>query len=122
MSEALFFDTYAILEIVYGNKNYERYKNKKIVLTKLNMFELYYKLINKYDNKTALNYFEKYYNFTNDFDGDIIKEAAKLKLMFRKQDLSMTDCIGYITAKSLGIKFLTGDKQFEFLPDVEFVK
>ena len=55
-------------------------------------------------------------------NNEIVKEAAKLKLMFSKQDLSMADCIGYIKAKQLGIKFLTGDKQFEFLPDVEFVK
>ncbi len=34
----------------------------------------------------------------------------------------MTDCIGYIFAKQLGIKFLTGDKEFENLDNVEFVK
>ena len=39
-----------------------------------------------------------------------------------KKDISMTDCIGYFLAKSLGIKFLTGDKEFENMKDVEFVK
>ena len=34
----------------------------------------------------------------------------------------MADCIGYILAKRLSIKFLTGDKEFEKLDDVEFVK
>ena len=34
----------------------------------------------------------------------------------------MTDCIGYILAKNIGIKFLTGDKEFENLDNVEFVK
>ena len=34
----------------------------------------------------------------------------------------MTDCIGYIMAKKLNIKFLTGDKEFENFLNVEFVK
>ena len=34
----------------------------------------------------------------------------------------MTDCIGYIIAKRLGMKFLTGDKEFEGFENVEFVK
>ncbi len=34
----------------------------------------------------------------------------------------MTDCIGYITARKLGIKFLTGDNKFEDKIGVEFVK
>ena len=122
MSETIFFDTYAILEIIYGNKNYEKYKDNNIVTTKLNIFELYYKLLIIYNEKTALSYFDKYYQHINDFSADTIKEAAKMRLMFKKQDMSMVDCIGYIKARELGIKFLTGDKQFEYLPDVEFVK
>jgi predicted nucleic acid-binding protein len=34
----------------------------------------------------------------------------------------MVDCISYALANRLGIKFLTGDMQFEGLPNVEFVK
>ncbi len=34
----------------------------------------------------------------------------------------MTDCISYFQAKDLGIKFLTGNKKFENLDDVEFAK
>jgi len=39
-----------------------------------------------------------------------------------KKDTSITDCISYFMAKNLGIKFLTGDKEFENLENVEFVK
>ena len=34
----------------------------------------------------------------------------------------MVDCIGYMTAKRLGVKFLTGDREFEGMDNVEFVK
>lgn len=36
--------------------------------------------------------------------------------------MSMTDCISYFMAKDLEIKFLTGDKEFENLDYVEFIK
>jgi len=36
--------------------------------------------------------------------------------------MSMADCISYIQSKEVGVKFLTGDKEFEDLDNVEFVK
>ena len=46
----------------------------------------------------------------------------EFRVEHKKQNLSMTDCISYIMSKNLGIKFLTGDKQFQNLENVEFVK
>ena len=122
MSEKMFFDTYAIIEIINGNEKYKKYIDFDIVITKLNLFELYYATVRKYGENKAKEELSKNSAFAVDFDNCIIENAAKLKFIFKKQNISMTDCIGYITANRLGIKFLTGDKQFEFLPDVEFVK
>ena len=36
--------------------------------------------------------------------------------------LSYADCIGYITAQIHNMKFLTGDKHFKGMKDVEFVR
>ena len=63
-----------------------------------------------------------YYPFAIDFDELVIEEAAKLKNQLNKRNVSMTDCIGYVLSRRLGIKFLTGDKEFEDFEDVEFVK
>ena len=57
-----------------------------------------------------------------DFNGEDIKKAAELRAEHKKRDLSMTDCIGFALAERLGIKFLTGDKEFENFDNVEFVK
>ena len=43
-----------------------------------------------------------------------------LKTTHRK--LSIPDAIGYTVARRLNIKFLTGDKDFEGMENVEFVK
>jgi len=39
-----------------------------------------------------------------------------------KSNLSYVDCIGYILAKELKVGFLTGDREFEGMDNVEFVK
>jgi predicted nucleic acid-binding protein len=120
--DSFFFDSYAFFEILNGNVSYENYKKSRIVTTKLNLFELYLGLLRDIDEEIAEKYLKRYYPFTVDFGEEIISGAAKLKNQLNKRNLSMVDCIGYMLAKSLGIKFLTGDKEFEHLDNVEFVK
>ncbi|MBS3092202.1 PIN domain-containing protein [Candidatus Pacearchaeota archaeon] len=120
--DSFFFDSYAFFEILKGNKNYEIYKKCRIITTKLNIFELYLGLLREVNEETAEKFLNKYYKFVIDFDEDVIKGAAKLKNKLNNRNLSMADCIGYILSKQLGIKFLTGDKEFETLDNAEFVK
>ena len=120
--ENLFFDTYAFFEILKGSDNYKKYINAGIVTAKPNIFELYIKIIREETEENADKVIKRYYPFAKDFDEEIIKNAAKLKNKINKRDVSMTDCIGYEMAKQLGIKFLTGDREFENLDNVEFVK
>lgn len=122
MNDIFFFDSYAVIELINGNPNYKKYINSGILLTKLNLFEIYYSFLRDFGEKEADKFIEKYYPFIIDFDEFIIKEAAKFKLQNRKRNLSMTDCIGYIMAQKIEIKFLTGDREFENLENVEFVK
>ena len=118
----LFFDTYAFFEILKGNPKYERYKKFEIITSKLNIFELYLGILREVSEEKANESLKKYYPFTTDFDENVIAEAAKLKKLLNKRDVSMTDCIGYALANQLDIKFLTGDNAFEGMENVEFVK
>ena len=122
MHNIYFFDSYALAEISLGNPNYKNYIKSGVVLTKLNLFEIYYGLLRDVGEKEAKNFLERYYQFSVDFYKEDIQEAAKLKLKLKKKNVSMTDCIGYAVAKRLNIRFLTGDKEFEYLDNVEFVK
>ena len=54
-------------------------------------------------------------------EDNIFKKASELKAKYKERKLSYVDCIGYSIAQSLGIKFLTGDKQFADLDNVKFV-
>lgn len=120
--EEFFFDSYAIFEILNGNVNYKRYEDAKVIITKLNIFEIYLKTLRNSGEKNANEVMDKYISFSVDFDEEVIKEAAKLKILLNKRDVSMTDCIGYCLAKQLGIRFLTGDEAFINLENVEYVR
>jgi len=122
MTNTLFFDTYAFFELLDGNPAYARYVDAEIVTTKVNLFELYYGVLQQGGEHLAKGEIDKYMPFVIDFDSEIIELAAKFKYTQRQRKLSMVDCIGYITAQHLGVKFLTGDRQFEGMPGVEFAK
>jgi len=118
-----FFDTYALYEIIEGGENYKRYtKSIVIVTTKLNLMELFYGLLIRYDEKTANNFYEKFLSYCTGIEDNIIKKAMIFRALNKKRNLSYVDYIGYILAKQRNVKFLTGDKEFENMDNVEFVK
>ena len=51
-------------------------------------------------------------------------EASALRIELKKQDknLSLIDALGYVLAKRLRILFLTGDREFKDLDNVEYIK
>jgi len=122
MTEAYFFDTYAIIEILKANPLYLKYKNYKVIMTILNLIELHYKLLRDFNAKLADKMMDKYLKCVVNIDNAIIKEASEFKLINKAKRLSMSDVVGYTTASRYGVKFLTGDKQFKGLNNVEFVK
>lgn len=122
MADTYLFDSYALVEILKGNPNYEEYVNAAILTTKLNIFEVYHGLLRDFGEKEARGFLADYYRFVIDFDEEIIAKAAAFRLENRKRNISMTDCIGYILAFRWGVPFLTGDKEFADVQGVEFVK
>jgi uncharacterized protein len=118
-----FFDSYAFFEIIHGSSNYEKYtKNVAIITTKLNLMELHYGLLLSLGKEKADYYYDLYKKFTIEIDDDTIKLSNYFKKVMKTTNVSYVDCIGYTLAKSRNILFLTGDKEFEHLDNVEFVK
>ncbi len=121
MSDSLFFfDTYAFMEIIRGNNNYEKYEEVAVATTIFNLAELNYALKKEMSKKAADDYVEKFRQFLIDVTPDDIREAMDLKMKNKK--LSIPDAIGYVVAKKLNAKFLTGDAEFKDMPNVEFGK
>jgi len=117
-----FYDTYAIIEILEENENYLDFKEEVITTSVLNLFEVYYYLLRVYDGRTAdfwINNFN--FNFL-EIEPKIAVKSSKFRFDNKKENLSLTDCVGYFLALKNDLKFLTGDKKFEDKKDVEFVK
>jgi uncharacterized protein len=118
-----FFDSYAFYEILAGNENYKPYtKDIAIVTTKMNLMELQYGLFAANGKEFADKIYDQYVKFAVEIDDEIIKKATELRYSLKERKVSYVDCIGYIIARVRKIPFLTGDKQFKDLDNVEFVK
>lgn len=121
MTEKFLYDTYALIEILDKNPNYEQYADEDIIINDLIFAEVCYQLI-KDKERNSEEYLREIEPAIVKLATSIIKKAMEFRYENKKKKLSMTDCISYFQAKELGIKFLTGDKEFEGLKDVEFVK
>ncbi len=117
-----FFDSYAVIELIDGNPRYAKYSNKSFAITIFNLAEIYWFAIREYGEKIADRIYEKFKIFVVDIDDEILKEAMKFKIKNKKKRLSYADCIGYVCTLKNNLIFLTGDKEFESLKNVEFVK
>ncbi|MBI2148902.1 PIN domain-containing protein [Candidatus Woesearchaeota archaeon] len=120
MPDTYFFDTYAIFEIIGGNPKYHFYINSIPITTIFNLAELNYNLKKEMEKYKADIITEKYWECLEEVYIEDIKKAMDLKTKYR--NLSIPDVIGYVVAKRLGIKFLTGDEAFRNMENVEFIK
>lgn len=121
--KTFFFDTYAFFEVIEGNKAYLPYAKKvAIITTRLNLMELHYGLLLKKGQEIADRYYYELLKFAVDISDDVILRANNFRASLKKKDLSYVDCIGYVMAKSRNVSFLTGDKGFEGVDNVEYVR
>lgn len=117
-----FLDTYAIIEIMNGNPKYMKYIKEKLFTSLYNLYELYFNLLKNYDEDLARKVFYQFKTRIIQIRDEHIFKASRFKLDNKKKSLSYVDCIGYIMSLEYKLKFLTGDKEFENLENVEFVK
>ena len=115
-------DTYALVEILNGNPRFAEYLSSDFVLTDLTLAEFYAVLLREEGEKVADYWFKKLERYALPVVKEILIEAIKFRYEHRKQDISFFDAAGYIFSVKNGYYFVTGDKEFEKLPNVEFKK
>ena len=119
-------DTYALVEILKGNPAYERYAGEELITSEFNMLELAYALTRDYGEEKAveiLRIVRAFIAIVQPRDEDYAR-ASTLRLELKRQgrNLSLIDALGYVLAKRLNIRFLTGDREFRGLDGVEYVR
>ena len=115
-----FFDTYALIEVAKNNPDYVDYSSSVVITTIFNLAELYYIILKDFGEERAKTVYYKFKECVNEISDDVIFGAMKFKQ--KNKGLSYTDCVGYAYALHHDLKFLTGDKEFKDVANVEFVK
>lgn len=117
-----FLDTYALIEIAEGSPKYQKYLDSDAVTLKDNLAELYYFLLRKYDEKTADFFLDKFSKIGVELPIAIIAKAMVFRHNYTKTRFSYIDCLGYAYALENKRFFLTGDRAFEDMENVELVR
>ncbi len=116
-----FYDSYAIIEYLNNNPKFVSYFEQHTgILTLLNVLEVYYSVLADAGEEKADVVLETLLPFVVEPTKETIRKAMKFRYEQRKKKLSYADCLGYQVALERGVKFLTGDKQFEHIKNVEF--
>lgn len=115
-------DTYALIEISNGNSNFEKYLSKDIIITELTLIEFYAVILRKYNEQTAEYWFRKLEQYSIKVNKEILKQAIKFRYQNKKTNISFFDAVGYAYSLFRNCKFVTGDKEFKNMKNVEFVK
>jgi len=115
-------DTYALAEIYEGNQKFIKYLESPFVIADLTLAEFYSVLLRDKDENAADLWYNKLVTYTQPVLMRLLIEAVKFRYKHRKLGISFFDAAGYVFALRNGFKFVTGDKEFEKLENVEFVK
>jgi PIN domain nuclease of toxin-antitoxin system len=118
-----FWDSYAIILLLQGSENIKKYLEFPGYTTILNIMEVYSFLLRESMDRNVIDILLESFIIIKEFDIDLIREAAEFRLKMKSlgKNISYIDSIGYILAKKLKAKFLTGDKEFKDLENVEYI-
>jgi uncharacterized protein len=120
-----FYDSYAVMAYLSDNPAYRPYfEENDGVLTKLNLIEVSYRTMELHGEEAATQVVILFAKYAVDFSPADIVASTKLRLKLKKTgcNISYADALGYYLSLKNKLKFLTGDREFEGLDNVEFIK
>lgn len=117
-----FFDSYAIIEIIKNNQNYQKFEEFLVITNALNIAEVHYFLMEYIGEAEDDKAIQSLNINLLDVSKEIAIDASKLRFANKKLKLSYADCLGYILSKKNNLIFITGDDAFKNFYYVEFVK
>jgi predicted nucleic acid-binding protein len=122
MGEIKCLDTYALMEIMNGNPKFILFLNSDFVISDITLAEFYGVLLREQGEEIAEKWFNDLESFSESPTLYILIEGVKFRYKNKHKNFSFPDAVGYIFAKENNFTFVTGDKEFEGLESVEFIK
>lgn len=115
-------DAYALVEIALGNEKFTKYLDKQFVIPDLILAEFYGVELRVNNEATANYWYRKLSAHAASLPKEVLIRGVKFRFANKEKNLSFFDAVGYVFAKKRGLLFVTGDKEFEGLDGVLFVK
>ena len=112
--------TYALIEILRGNPDYKRYPN--IVTGWSSLLELSQVLVRDLGEEKAREVLDTIINSIPVITPSTKDLVEAGKIMTGHRNLSIQDALGYAIALNRGLKYLTGDRIFKDMDNVEWVE
>jgi hypothetical protein len=108
-----------------GNENYQSFQSERLITTEFNICEVGFAVCREYpaDATRVLRTVRKMVIIRETQNEDYCAGALRRKeASVQKKKVSTIDCVGYSVANRLNIPFLTGDREFADLDNVQFVR
>ena len=115
-------DTYALVEISEANPHFSAYLQEDIVVPDLILAEFYALLLRRFGKQTAQYWQRKIEPYAKSVALPILIEAMEFREGHRKENISFFDAVGYTYSLKNNCLFVTGDREFKNLKNVEFRK
>jgi uncharacterized protein with PIN domain len=122
---SFFADSYALTGMLKGNENYQSFQSEHLITTEFNICEVGFAVCREYPGRATrvLKTLRKMVVIQETRDEASCAGAARRKLATGEgKKLSTIDCVGYSVANRLNIPFLTGDREFADMDNVQFVR
>lgn len=117
----LYFDTYALFERLRGSEAYARFQAAPVVTHQMNVYELVTALLREQSETRARALVHGLAPNYLDAELDDLFAAADFRAEQARKRVSHVDALGYVLARKHGLRFLTGDKAFKGMENVEYV-
>lgn len=88
----------------------------------MNLMELYYSILTEQNKATAEDCYQSVLQYVQEITDEDVKNACHFRELNRSKEVSYIDALGYSMAQNRHMKFLTGDKAFKGMENVEWVK
>ena len=105
-----------------GIQAYDKYSQEVVTASLFNAIEVYWVLLRDFGDVVAKVHYSRIRDCSIAVPDDIIFDAMKFRLRHKKKKFSYADSIGYVLAKKNNLVFLTSDKEFRGMENVEFVE
>jgi len=118
-----FYDSYALISYLEDAEGYRGFELSEGVTTLINLMEVHYFLRRNGRGEPGIReVISNLLPLCIGFSEDDCYEAVRFRYANKRKRLSYINCLGYVLAKREGLEFVTGDREFERMKNVRFVR